>query len=276
MKLPLIVLLSSITSMTCASEVDQGAWDQFNNRMHEMLDTTGWRFDQAMDTKKITKEWQSNQARAQIKFSRPGIYHGQISKIVMDNQGAYFIIDQGKNTAVSVLLSGYQAWPWKTSGGKPEIGGIQQFTEFASNFDAGQELFFQCQRVEFGLGVYLRNCLVFPPAVATSKFIPELINEVDISSIFDELIKARAAEAWSKPPSARRNMEVELQISMIPDGTVTSVSVAKSSGDTPYDQSAVAAVKNIGQLTEMQEMKPSEINRYRLFTMKFTPDDLAL
>lgn len=276
MKLPLVVLLSTMASVTYGAGLDFAAWEQFNTRMHEMFDTTGWDFRQAVDTKQIAKDLQSNQARAQIKFSKPGIYHGRISKIMMDDQGAFLIVDQGKNTAVMVFMSGYQAWPWKTSGVKPEIAGIQSLNEFAANLDTGQELYFQCRRVEFGLGIYLRNCLVFPPSVATSRSAPELINEVDMGANFDELIKARSAEGWSRPPSVRKGMVVELEIGMAPDGTVRSVSIAKASGDEPFDRSAVAAVKNIGRLAEMQGMKPEDIAKYRLFRMLFTPDDLSL
>lgn len=276
MKLSMLVLLSTMTSVTHAAEVDFAAWDQFNTRMHEMFDTTGWEFRQAVDTRQIIRDLQSNQARAQIKFSKPGVYHGRISNILMDAQGAFFIIDQGKNTAVTVFMSGYQAWPWKVSGGKPEITGIQTLNEFAANFDIGQELYFQCRRVEFGLGIYLRSCLVFPPSVASSRSAPELINEIDMGAQFDELIKARSAEGWIRPPSARKGMIVELEIGMTADGVVRSVGVAKTSGDKPFDTSAVAAVKNIGRLAEMQEMKPSDISRYRSFRMKFTPEDLSL
>jgi len=93
---------------------------------------------------------------------------------------------------------------------------------------------------------------------------------------FDDLIRSRAAEGWARPPSARKGMKVVLQIGMLPDGTVTSVSVAKSSGDSSYDNSAVAAVRNIGRLTEMQGLKPADFNPYRSFKMTFTPEDLAL
>ncbi|AVE05464.1 cell envelope integrity protein TolA [Pseudomonas palleroniana] len=98
----------------------------------------------------------------------------------------------------------------------------------------------------------------------------------DVAGSFDDLIRARAAEGWTRPPSARKGMTVVLQIGMLPDGTVTSVSVAKSSGDGSFDSSAVAAVKNIGRLTEMQGMKPSDFAPYRSFKMTFTPEDLAL
>lgn len=79
-----------------------------------------------------------------------------------------------------------------------------------------------------------------------------------VAGSFDDLIRIRASEGWSRPPSARNNMSVTLQIGMLPDGTVSSVTVLKSSGDGPFDSSAVAAVKNIGRLTEMQGMKAAD------------------
>ena len=98
----------------------------------------------------------------------------------------------------------------------------------------------------------------------------------EVAGNFDDLIRLRASEGWARPPSARKGMAVVLQIGMLPDGTVTSVSVPRSSGDGPFDASAVAAVKNIGRLTEMQGMKPSDFAPYRSFKMTFTPEDLAL
>ncbi len=97
-----------------------------------------------------------------------------------------------------------------------------------------------------------------------------------VAGDFDDLIRMRAAEGWARPPSARKGMTVVLQINMLPDGTITNVSVSRSSGDGPFDSSAVAAVKNIGRLTEMQGLKPNEFNPYRSFKMTFTPEDLAL
>jgi colicin import membrane protein len=93
---------------------------------------------------------------------------------------------------------------------------------------------------------------------------------------FDDLIRSRASEGWAQPPSARKGMKVILQINMLPDGTISGVSVAHSSGDAPFDSSAVAAVKNIGRLTEMQGLKPADFAPYRSFKMTFTPEDLAL
>lgn len=98
----------------------------------------------------------------------------------------------------------------------------------------------------------------------------------DLAAHFDDLIKSRAAEGWIRPTSSSKELSVKLQISISPDGTVTSVDVSKTSGDLAFDKSAVAAVKNIGILTEMQEMKPADKIRYRLFEMSLTPGDLTL
>lgn len=97
-----------------------------------------------------------------------------------------------------------------------------------------------------------------------------------VAGNFDDLIRLRAAEGWTRPPSARINMTVQLQVNMLPDGTITNVSVSRSSGDVPFDNSAVAAVKNIGRLTEMQGLSPQDFQPYRSFKMTFTPEDLAL
>ncbi|AHL74897.1 cell envelope biogenesis protein TolA [Stutzerimonas stutzeri] len=97
-----------------------------------------------------------------------------------------------------------------------------------------------------------------------------------VAGNFDDLIRMRAAENWTRPPSARNNMSVTLRVNMLPDGTITTVNVSRSSGDTPFDSSAVAAVKNIGRLTEMQGLSAQDFQPYRSFTMTFTPEDLAL
>ncbi|KJH80794.1 cell envelope integrity protein TolA [Pseudomonas sp. KSR10] len=97
-----------------------------------------------------------------------------------------------------------------------------------------------------------------------------------VAGNFDDLIRMRAAEGWTRPPSARNNMSVTLRVNMLPDGTITGVTVSRSSGDSPFDNSAVAAVKNIGRLTEMQGLSAQEFQPYRSFMMTFTPEDLAL
>jgi len=275
----LVAAIASASNPVMAAQhkdADSAASSLYSERVQEMLDTTGWHFESAVDTKQIVKEFRANQARAQIQFSKPGIYHGRISKVVADNLGTYFILDQGTDAAVTVILAKNQAWPWKTANAKAEIGGVQSALEFAANFNTNQQMYFQCRKVEFRLGIYLTNCLAFPPAIASTKFAPELKNSIDAAENFEGLIKARASESWVRPQSTQHNMAVTLKIGMTDDGTITSVDVAEPSGDAQYDQSVVSTVKNIGQITEVLEMKPSDIVKYRSFKMSFTPDDLDL
>lgn len=278
----LLLLVAAITSASNPvmaaqpNDANSAASSLYSERLQEMLSTTGWHFDSAMDTKQIVREFRANQARAQIEFSKPGIYHGRISKVVADNLGTYFIVDQGSDTAVTVLLDRYQASQWKIVNAKAGFGGVQSALEFAAEINTNQQMYFQCRRVEFGLGVYLTNCLAFPPTVTLTQSAPELKNSIDAAEHLEDLIKARASEGWARPPSTQNNMEVTLQIGMAYDGTIISVEITKPSGDAQYDQSVVATIKNIGQLTEIQEMKSSEREKYRSFKMSFTPDDLAL
>jgi colicin import membrane protein len=104
----------------------------------------------------------------------------------------------------------------------------------------------------------------------------EEASEEEATGNIDDLLRLRAAQGWSRPPSARPSMTVVLRVAMLPDGTITSVNVATSSGDVPFDNSAVAAVRNIGRITEVQSLTPQQFQRYRSFLMTFTPEDLAL
>lgn len=271
-----VLLLTSLASMTCTAGVDPGALNSYNISLQQMLNTTGWNFAKAIDTKQISNDWQANQARAEIKYSRPGVYRGRVSKIVMDNGNANLILDYGKSSAVTVILASYQASSWKSVKNHLEVEELQLNREFAASIDSGEEFYFQCPRVVFSFGVYLANCIAFSPNIALGNARPEVVDVFDVAAHFDDLIRARASEGWARPPSARQNMTVTLQIGMATDGTIMSVDIDKSSGDSSYDRSTVAAIKNIGRLSEAQEMKPSDIAKYRLFKMSFTPDDLTL
>jgi colicin import membrane protein len=97
-----------------------------------------------------------------------------------------------------------------------------------------------------------------------------------VAGDFDDLIRRYVSQGWSRPPSARNGMTVVVQINMLPDGSITNATVVRSSGDSAFDSSAVTAVRNVGRVTEMQGLSPSEFNPYRSFKMTFTPEDLDL
>ena len=98
-----------------------------------------------------------------------------------------------------------------------------------------------------------------------------------VAGSLDDLIIRLVSEQWQRPPSARNGMSVEVLIEMLPDGTVSNASVTRSSGDAPFDSSAVAAVRNVGRIPEMQQLDGATFNAmYRQRRMIFKPEDLAL
>jgi colicin import membrane protein len=274
MKYPLIVALLAASGVAQA-DYDNGASSYFNTRLLNVVETTNWDFSKAVDPDQIFNDWRANQPRAEIKYGQPRLYHGRIGKIVADNGNANFILDFGKKTAVIVTLAPVQAASWSVVGNQLKAGELQSNREFAANIDAGSEMFFQCMRAEFGIGIYLVNCIALPANIALGKARPEVIYDADAAVGFNDLVKARASEGWARPPSARRNMATTVQIGMSVDGTITSADITKSSGDAPYDHSVVAAIRNIGRLNEVQSMRPSDVNAHRSFSMTLTPDDLA-
>ncbi|MCO3353747.1 cell envelope integrity protein TolA [Pseudomonas aeruginosa] len=85
------------------------------------------------------------------------------------------------------------------------------------------------------------------------------------------------SQQWRRPPSARNGMSVEVLIEMLPDGTITNASVSRSSGDKPFDSSAVAAVRNVGRIPEMQQLPRATFDSlYRQRRIIFKPEDLSL
>lgn len=85
------------------------------------------------------------------------------------------------------------------------------------------------------------------------------------------------AANWSRPPSARRGMEVILEIALGSAGRVTSVRIVKSSGNSAFDLSAEQAVKKVGQFSRLAEMDPALYQRdFRRVNLLFRPDDLRM
>ena len=90
-------------------------------------------------------------------------------------------------------------------------------------------------------------------------------------------IQQSVQQNWSRPPSARNGMQVELRIELIPDGTVTNVNIVNASSSAAFDRSAIAAVKRAEQFPELKELESRVFEKfYRRFTLVFKPEDLRL
>lgn len=92
---------------------------------------------------------------------------------------------------------------------------------------------------------------------------------------YEEMLIERVQQNWSRPPSARKGLEVVLEVNMLPTGVVTGLRVVKSSGDAAFDRSAEQAVKRVDRFTEAMQIPPDIFEKYfRVFRFTFSPEDL--
>ncbi len=119
-------------------------------------------------------------------------------------------------------------------------------------------------------------------ALAESAFEQELEREVmdlgqgadDTAALtyIDGIYRAVVAN-WSRPPSARNDMEAHLQVELIPTGEVVSVTVISSSGNSAFDRSAQSAVRKARRFEVPSEIGLFE-RHFRSFILLFKPQDL--
>lgn len=96
-------------------------------------------------------------------------------------------------------------------------------------------------------------------------------------SQYGAAMRAEITNNWSRPPSARNEMVVVLEIQLLPTGDVVNVAVVESSGNIALDRSALLAVEKVGRFTVLQGM-PSNLfeAEFRRTVLRFKPSDLRL
>jgi colicin import membrane protein len=103
----------------------------------------------------------------------------------------------------------------------------------------------------------------------------EALAEGAETTTYEEAIAMAIEDNWSRPPSARRDMQVVLRIQLIPTGEVVGVSVLKSSGDQAFDRSAINAVNKAARFPEVADAPPQVFERrLRTLQLVFRPEDL--
>lgn len=117
----------------------------------------------------------------------------------------------------------------------------------------------------------------FAKALAGEEAELEAATDAQVTAAYSAYIRDRIANNWSRPPSARRDMEVELLIQLLPNGQVASVAIAKSSGNQAFDRSAEDAVAKVERFERLREV-PSDVfeRNFRRLRLVFSPDDLRL
>jgi colicin import membrane protein len=102
------------------------------------------------------------------------------------------------------------------------------------------------------------------------------INDDEIGKYIG-LIANRIADNWSRPPNARKDMKVLLEIELLPTGQLVNVRIVESSGDRAFDLAAETAVRKVERFEEIATMKPALFNStFRKFNLLFNPEDLLL
>lgn len=117
--------------------------------------------------------------------------------------------------------------------------------------------------------------------------IEALLNDEDVTRLGDlsddelgrwvGLISSRIEENWSRPPNARKDMKVLLEIELATNGQVINVTVVEGSGDRAFDLAAENAVRKVERFEEILQMKPEVFDKnFRKFRLLFNPEDLLM
>jgi len=114
-------------------------------------------------------------------------------------------------------------------------------------------------------------------ALAAEDEVMQAETDSEVAMTYADAIESAIVDNWSRPPSARRDMEVTLLIQLIPTGEVVSVSVLKSSGNAAFDRSAINAVNKAARFPEVAAAPPQVFEQYlRKLRLVFRPEDLRL
>ena len=115
----------------------------------------------------------------------------------------------------------------------------------------------------------------FADSIDRESELKQVASAAELASNYIALITETIQNSWSRPPSARNNMEAELALQLMPTGEVVSVNIVKSSGNPAFDRSAEVAVLRAGRFPELQQL-PTKIfeDYFRRLHLKFRPEDL--
>ena len=98
-----------------------------------------------------------------------------------------------------------------------------------------------------------------------------------VANSYRQLIQQRLSENWSRPPSARREMETLIRIRLGFSFRVTGVTLLESSGDAAFDRSVEQAAWKAEQFIELEGMEDRLFqSRFREVDVAFSPQDKRL
>jgi colicin import membrane protein len=98
--------------------------------------------------------------------------------------------------------------------------------------------------------------------------------QADASEVdrFMGLIKQRIEQKWHKPPNLDAGIQVVIRLSLAPTGELVRAEIAKKSGNSAFDQSALSAVYAVGRFPVPESSRVFE-EKFRNFNLSFNPKD---
>jgi len=129
-------------------------------------------FSRAHDVRTMLADLTGHPARAALKYGKPALYRGRIRIfLVPDGRIADLVLEDGSRNGATVVLFPVQPSEWVKRDGQWGYMALASTLEFAAAHDKGDELYFQCkQLIPRAEGLYLHDCLAFPPQVALELF----------------------------------------------------------------------------------------------------------
>ncbi|WP_066962507.1 cell envelope integrity protein TolA [Microbulbifer sp. Q7] len=98
----------------------------------------------------------------------------------------------------------------------------------------------------------------FEDALEDEEFLQEASDDSAAVMSVAQAIQQRIEAVWSRPPSARNGMVVEVQINFVPTGRVIASTITKGSGNAAVDRSVLTAVKKVEVFPEVAEVAREE------------------
>ncbi|MDZ7687050.1 MAG: cell envelope integrity protein TolA [Gammaproteobacteria bacterium] len=112
-------------------------------------------------------------------------------------------------------------------------------------------------------------------AVMSEQSARKAVTDHEKAMAYAAQIRHEIVQQWSRPPSARNNMQALLKVSLVPTGEVVDVTVLEGSGNEAFDRSAVLAVEKAERFVVPDDSSQFERN-FREFEVLFRPEDLRL
>jgi len=98
----------------------------------------------------------------------------------------------------------------------------------------------------------------FEEALEDEEALQEASNDSAAVMSVAQAIQQRIEAVWSRPPSARNGMVVEVQINFVPTGRVVASTITKGSGNPAVDRSVLTAVKKVEVFPEVADVAREE------------------